>query len=88
MNGLRKHLIANYNSLVKKLNTSIDEDDFIQIDPSYITRELDAIRNTIVTLAFSSQQGNDDFQEMEEDTHFEIFNDINSSEEDVKSTIT
>jgi hypothetical protein len=74
MNGLRKHLIANYNSLIKKLNTSIDEDDFIQIDPSYITRELDAIRNAIVTLAFTSQEGNDDWQEMDEDTYFEEFN--------------
>ena len=74
MNELRKHLIANYNSLIKKLNTSIDEDDFIQIDPSYITRELDAIRNAIVTLAFTSQEGNDDWQEMDEDTYFEEFN--------------
>jgi hypothetical protein len=74
MDGLRKKLIVNYNSLVKKLNSSIDEDEFIQIDPSYISRELDMIRIAIVTLAFTSQEGNDDWQEMDEDTHFEEFN--------------
>ena len=79
MNGLRKHLIANYNSLVQKLNRHIDEDGFIQIAPEDIERELESIRNGLVTFAYTSQEGNEHFQEMDENTHFEVFNDFQES---------
>ncbi len=77
MDGLRKHLIANYNSLVKKLNDSIRDKSFdpeIIIDPDYISREMDSIRNGIITLSFMYQDGEGGFKELPEDTHFEVFN--------------
>jgi hypothetical protein len=77
MDGLRKHLIANYNSLTRKLNESIKDKSFdpeIVISPDYISKEMDALRIAIVTLAFTYQNGEDGFKELPEDTHFEIFN--------------
>jgi len=77
MDGLRKHLIANYNSLTRKLNSSIKDkswDPEIVISPDDISREMENIRNAIVTLAFSYMEGEEGFKELPEDTHFEIFN--------------
>ena len=77
MDGLRKRLIADYNSLTEKLNSKIDTgswDSDICIDPDYIQREMDGIRNAIVTLAFCYIDGEDGFQELDENTHFETFN--------------
>ena len=77
MDGLRKHLIANYNSLTRKLNESIKDKSFdpeIVISPDNISREMDAIRIGIVTLAFMYLKGEGGFQELPEDTHFEKFN--------------
>jgi hypothetical protein len=77
--GLRKHLIADYNSLTRKLNGSIKDkswDAHILIDPHDIEREMDGIRNAIVTLAFMYQDGEDGFKELPEDTNFEDFNPI------------
>ena len=48
IDGLRKRLIGDYNSLVRKLNNSIKDkshDPHIIIDPDYISREMDGIRN-------------------------------------------
>ena len=76
MDGLRKRLIADYNSLTKKLNNSVKDkswDPEIIIDPNYISREMDSIRNAIVTLAFLYQEGEEGFRELDENTHFEIF---------------
>jgi hypothetical protein len=77
--GLRKRLIADYNSLTRKLNGGIKDkswDAHILIDPHEIEREMDGIRNGIVTLAFMYQDGPDGFQELHENTHFEDFNPI------------
>jgi hypothetical protein len=77
MDGLRKRLIGDYNSLTKKLNNSIKDKSFdphIIIDPENISREMDGIRNIIVTLAFMYQEGEGGFKELSEDTHFEVFN--------------
>lgn len=76
MDGLRKRLISDYNSLTKKLNNSIQDESWdpeIIIDPNYISREMDGIRNAIVTLAFCYIEGPDGFKEMDEETHFETF---------------
>jgi hypothetical protein len=77
MDGLRIRLISSYNSLVKKLNNAVVDKSFdaeIIIDPSEISRELDGIRNCLVTLAFSYIEGVDGFKELDEDkTHFEEF---------------
>ena len=78
--GLRRHLITNYNSLVKKLNKSIKDKSFdphIIIEPEYIHSELETLRNCIVTLAtlvFTYQEGEGGWKEMPVDTHFETFN--------------
>ncbi len=75
--GLRKSLITNYNSLTRKLNGSIKDkswDVHILIDPHDIEREMDGIRNAIVTLAFMYQDGEDGFKTLDETTHFETFN--------------
>ena len=77
MDGLRKRLIADYNSLTRKLNESIKDkyfDSEIIVDPVYISREMDGIRNAIVTLAFCYIEGEGGFKELSEDTHFEVFN--------------
>ena len=77
MDGLRKSLIGDYNSLTKKLNSSIKDksyDPTIVIDPDYISREMEGIRNAIITLSFCYLDGEGGFKELPEDTHFEIFN--------------
>jgi hypothetical protein len=74
MNGLRKNLIADYNLLVKRLNASFDEDDCIQIHPDSIKRQLSGIRNAIVILAFMYNENDAEFISMDENTHFETFN--------------
>ena len=77
MDGLRKRLITDYNSLTKKLNSNIKDspwDPTITITPNDIEREMEGIRNAIVTLAFMYQEGEGGFKELDEDTHFEEFN--------------
>lgn len=73
MDGLRKRLVYNYNSLVEKLNYK-NEDGEVKIDASYIQNELDNLRSLIVTLAFTYMDGEGGWQEMDENTHFEVFN--------------
>ena len=76
MDGLRKRLIANYNSLTKKLNNSIKDKSWepeIIIDPEEIRSEMEEIRNLIVTLAFCYIDGEDGFNCLDENTHFEDF---------------
>ena len=77
MDGVRNQLLANYNSLTRKLNSSIKDqswDPHITIDVERIQREMDSIRSCIVTLAFSYIEGEDGFQSMDDDTYFERFN--------------
>lgn len=77
MNGLRNQLLWNYNSLVEKLNSNIKDaswDPHVTIDVDSIQRELDGIRSCIVTLAFTSMEGEGGWKEMDENTHFEQFN--------------
>jgi hypothetical protein len=73
MDGLRKRMVKNYNSLVEKLNQKIDGDD-ITIEHYEIQDELDSLRNCIITLAFTSMEGEGGWKEMDENTTFEIFN--------------
>ena len=77
--GLRKRLIADYNSLVEKLNHSIT-DGQVEVDVDYISRQLDGLRNGLVTLAFIYQDGEDGFKTLDENTHFETFNPIEDEE--------
>ena len=74
MNGLRNQLLRNYNSLVYKLNKRIDGDDIIDLEVDTIQRELDGMRSCIVTLAFTYMEGEDGWESMDENTHFEQFN--------------
>ena len=77
MDGLRRQLLRNYNSLAEKLNSRITDaswDPQIIIDPDYIQREMDGLRSCIVTLAFTYMDGEDGWKEMDEDTHFAEFN--------------
>ncbi len=76
MNGLRKRLITDYNSLTRKLNSAIQDkswDPSISISPDYIREEMNSIRNSLVVLAFSYAPGNDGFEALDENTHFEEF---------------
>ncbi len=48
IDGLRKRLVADYNSLTEKLNSRISDkswDPQIIIDPDYIQREMDGLRS-------------------------------------------
>ena len=77
MDGLRRRLVADYNSLAEKLNSRISDkswDPQIIIDPDYIQREMDGLRSCIVTLAFTHMKGEGGWKEMDENTHFELFN--------------
>ena len=77
MNGLRNHLLANYNSLVRNLNSNIKDkswDPHVVVDVDAIQRQLESIRSCIVTLAFSYIEGEDGFQAMDDETKFERFN--------------
>jgi hypothetical protein len=70
-------LVADYNSLTEKLNSRISDkswDPQIIIDPDYIQREMDGLRSCIVTLAFTYMDGESGWKEMDENTHFELFN--------------
>ena len=71
--GLRKRLIADYNSLVDKLNSKTSGDN-VKIDTYYIQRELDGLRSALVALAFTYQKGEDGFNCLDDNTHFESFN--------------
>jgi len=77
MDGLRRQLLRNYNSLTEKLYSRITDaswDPQIIIDPDYIQREMDGLRSCIVTLAFTYMDGESGWKEMDENTHFESFN--------------
>jgi hypothetical protein len=77
MDGLRRHLLMNYNSLAKKLNNNIKDkswDPHITIDVDSIQKEMDGLRVCIVTLAFTYLDGEGGWKEMDENTHFELFN--------------
>lgn len=79
MDGLRIRLISSYNSLVRKLNDSIKDKSFdpeIIIEPDQISREMDNIRNALITLAFCYIDGVDGFKELDENTQFEVFNPV------------
>ena len=73
MDGLRKRLIVNYNSLTKKLNRNIIDGDEIRISPEDIQDEMEGIRNGLVTLSFCYLDGPNGFSELDENTHFEDF---------------
>ena len=76
MEGLRKKLIGNFNSLTKKLNEGIKDkswDPEIIIEPGLIRSEMETIRECLVTLAFCYQEGEGGFKELDENTHFEDF---------------
>ena len=76
MDGLRRQLLYNYNSLTEKLNSSVKDKSFdpeIIIGPDYIQREMDGLRSCIVTLAFTYMDGEGGWKEMDENTHFETF---------------
>lgn len=84
MDGLRRQMVFNYNSLVEKLNHKIQNkswDPTIIIEPDYIQRELDGLRSCIVTLAFTYVDGENGWKEMDENTHFETFNSEEEEEE-------
>jgi hypothetical protein len=84
MDGLRRQMVFNYNSLVEKLNHKIQNkswDPTIIVEPDYIQRELDGLRSCIVTLAFTYVDGENGWKEMDENTHFETFNSEEEEEE-------
>lgn len=74
MDGLRNQLLMNYNSLVYKFNKRIDGDDIVDLEVDTIQQELEGIRSCIVTLAFTYMEGEDGWESMDENTHFEQFN--------------
>ena len=77
MYGLRRQQLRNYNSLAKKLNNNIKDkfwDSHVVIDVDSIQKEMDGLRICIVTLAFTYQDGEGGWKEMDENTHFELFN--------------
>ena len=74
MDGLRWQLLNNYNSLTRKLNKGIDDDE-ITLSPEDIQREMDNIRSCIVTLSYMYDKREDGFDILD-DPHFESFNEL------------
>jgi hypothetical protein len=74
MDGLRWELLNNYNSLTRKLNKGIDDDE-ITLSPEDIQREMDNIRSCIVTLAYMYDKREDGFDILD-NPHFESFNEL------------
>lgn len=77
MDGLRNQLLANYNSLVKVLNSSIKDkswDPHVIVDVDGIQKQLNTIRDCIVTLSFTYQEGEGGWESMPDDTKFLTFN--------------
>ena len=76
--GLRSHLLRSYNDLTYKLNRATEKDldsrdyDKIQIYASDIERQMQGIREIVVTMAYMFQEGEDGFKEME-NPYFEDF---------------
>ena len=76
MDGLRRTMIANYNSLTRKLNSNVKDkswDSEIIISPEDIRDEMETLRNCLVTLAFMYDESEGGFKELPENTHFENF---------------
>ena len=74
MDGLRKRLISDYNSLTRKLNkNTFDKKSCpeIVIDPEEISKEMEGLRQGLVALAFCYLDG--EFEALDENTHFENF---------------
>lgn len=74
MDGLRKRLVTDYNSLVSKLNSSVKDsswDPHIIISPEEIRKEIKGLKNAIVVLAFFSLENSR--EPMDEETYFEDF---------------
>ena len=85
MDGLRRQMVFNYNSLVEKLNSKIQDkswDPTIIVSPDAIQKELDGLRSCIVTLAFTYMDGEGGWKEMDENTRFEQFNPEEDEEEE------
>jgi hypothetical protein len=84
MDGLRNQLLANYNSLVRKLNNGIKDkswDPHVVVDVDDIQSNLDSIRSCIVTLAYMYDNREGGF-EILKDPHFEEFNPEEELEEE------
>lgn len=76
MDGLRWQLLSSYNSLTEKLNSKIEKDwgeKEITIDPDYIQKEMDIMRECIVTLSYMYDDSEDGFKILE-NPKFETFN--------------
>ena len=76
MDELRIMLIHDYNILTRKLNGCIKDKSWnpeIVINPYYIKKEMDGLREVIVALAFSYIQGESGFEELPLETDFENF---------------
>jgi hypothetical protein len=86
MDGLRKRLIIDYNSLTKKLNNSIKKYDTfnseIIIEPEDIRTEMDGLRIGLATLAFSYLDGPNGFSSLDEETLIEEYLPENDEERD------
>jgi len=61
MDGIRRQLISNYNSLLSNINDSIDEDGELRIDIREISKELDKLRELIAILGYCKIDGEFDF---------------------------
>jgi hypothetical protein len=74
MDGLRLHLLSNYNALTRKLNKGMNESKTeTTVDVYEIEGNMEVIRNCIVTLSFMSEDDENGFKELE-NPYFESFN--------------
>jgi len=72
MDGLRWQLLDSYNSLTRKLNAHM-KDDEVRIETDEIQRQMENIRSCIVTLAYMYDKSENGFDILK-DPHFEDFN--------------
>jgi len=65
MDGLRKIAIKSYNELIYQLKSGLNEDRNYIVYKDDIEECLDDLRNVLVTLACSYQEGEDGWKELE-----------------------
>lgn len=63
-NNVRKQACFAYDRLCKTLNASKEYEGYMLVDPSQIQQDMDSLRSMIGAIAMTSEEGNEDFQDI------------------------
>lgn len=68
-NNVRRQACFAYDRLVNKLNTAKEYEGYILVDPSWIQKDLDELRQLIGSIAMTYEEGNDEFKDVYEEEY-------------------